>query len=235
MFARLFLTPLALIAGLVPGQALIVPYTEDFSSSASNWLNGSNQSPIWNATGGVNGGGYISAPGTLVSSGFGTIVFRGNAIVDASGDAFVGDWLAGGVTLFNAYVRHNALADLNIYARLDSGGGRAGSSVPFLVAPNTWTLLSVPIEDAATSFLSYGQASPGGVVPNAEGFRTIFSGIQNVQIVLGADGALAGETYTIDVDKISVVPEPATVWLVVFGLVGLVFLLRRHRVIVPNR
>jgi len=208
--------------------ALIVPFDEQFSSGASNWLNGSSSAPTWSETGGVDGGGYISAPGTIVSSGFGAIVFRGNAATNASGGAFVGDWLTGGVTLFTAYVRHNATADLNIFARLDSGGGRAGSTVSFLVAPNTWTLLSVPIVDSASSFQSYGGASPGGQVPNAAGFSSIFSSVQNIQIVIAPDVALAGNTYSFDVDGISVVPEPSTVGLLVFGLAGLAWLQHRR-------
>jgi hypothetical protein len=211
--------PILLSAFLVltiSASALVVPFNEEFATGNSNWLAGNSSPATWVATGGVDGGGYISAPGTIVSSGFGAIVFRGNATNNASGGAFVGDWLAGGVNTFNAYVRHNALADLNIFARLDSGGGRAGSSVNFLVAPNTWTLLSVPILDSASSFQSYGGASPGGGVPNAAGFSSIFSGIQNIQIVVAPDSALAGQAYSFDVDGISVVPEPSTM-----GLVGL--------------
>ncbi len=225
---KFLLLPIVLFSTATTGFTLLVPFNEEFATGTSNWLAGDSSAATWNATGGVDGGGYISAPGTIVSSGFGAIVFRGNATADASGGAFVGDWLTGGVTLFNTYVRHNALADLNIFARLDSGAGRAGSTVSFLVAPNTWTLLSVPIVDSASSFQSYGGASPGGQVPNAAGFSSIFSSVQNIQIVIAPDVALAGNTYSFDVDGISVVPEPSTVGLLVFGLAGLAWLQRRR-------
>jgi hypothetical protein len=52
----------ALIAATSSAKALIVPFTEDFSTGSSNWLNGSSAAPSWSATGGVDDGGYISAP-----------------------------------------------------------------------------------------------------------------------------------------------------------------------------
>lgn len=198
------------------GQALLVPFTEEFTGGSSNWLNGSSSAPTWSATGGVDDGGYISAPGAITSAGFGTIVFRGNASADASGDAFVGDWLAGGVTTFSAWVRHDAPVALNIFARLDAGAGRAGSSVDFSVAAGEWFQLNVPIVDSPSSFQSYGAGT----------FNTVFTSIQNIQLVLSAtqDPSTAGQTYTVGLDNVSVVPEPGTWGLVAFGLAGLVLL-----------
>jgi hypothetical protein len=191
--------------GMPNSQALVVPFLEDFESGNANWLNGASASSTWLSTGGVDDGGFISASTTVVNTGFGAISFRGNALADASGDAFVGDWLAGGVTLFTTYVRHNAPTNLNFFARLDAGSGRAGSSVNFSVAPNTWTQLSVPILDSPSSFQSYGAGT----------FSTVFNNIQNVQIVLSSvqDSGMFGQTYAIDADRISVVPEPGPIGL----------------------
>jgi hypothetical protein len=75
--------------------------------------------------------------------------------------------------------------------------------VNFSVAPNTWTQLSVPIVDSPSSFQSYGAGT----------FSTVFTNIQNIQIVLAPNGDLAGQIYTIDADQISVVPEPGTLGL----------------------
>jgi hypothetical protein len=191
-------------------RALVVPFTEDFISGNSNWLDGSSASATWVSSDGVEGGGYITANATVVpTGGFGAIAFRGNAVSDASGDAFVGNWLTGGVATFSTYVRHNAPAELNFFARLDAGSGRAGSSVNFAVSPNTWTHLSVPIVDSTSSFQSYGAGT----------FSTVFNNILNIQIVLAPNDAMAGQTYSIDVDQISIVPEPSTWALVVFGFV----------------
>ena len=218
MFTRFLLVPLVLIASLLPVHALIVPFTEDFSSGASNWLNGSSAAPTWSATGGVDGGGHISAPGAISAGGFGTIVFRGNASADASGDAFVGDWIGGGVSAFSAYVSHDAPVALNFYARLDAGAGRAGSSIDFSVAPGAWFQLNVPIVNSSTSFQSYGAGT----------FATVFNGIQNVQIALSStqDPSTAGQTYNVSLDRVATVPEPKTISMLALAALSLGFIRR---------
>ena len=218
MFTRFLLVPLVLIASLLPVHALIVPFTEDFSSGASNWLNGASAAPTWSATGGVDGGGHISAPGAISAGGFGTIVFRGNASADASGDAFVGDWVGGGVSAFSAYVSHDAPVALNFYARLDAGAGRAGSSIDFSVAPGAWFQLNVPIVNSSTSFQSYGAGT----------FATVFNGIQNVQIALSStqDPSTAGQTYNVSLDRVATVPEPKTISMLALATLSLGFLRR---------
>ena len=218
MFTRFLLFPLVLIASWLPVHALIVPFTEDFSSGASNWLNGSSAAPTWSATGGVDGGGHISAPGAISAGGFGTIVFRGNASADASGDAFVGDWIGGGVSAFSAYVSHDAPVALNFYARLDAGAGRAGSSIDFSVAPGAWFQLNVPIVNSSTSFQSYGAGT----------FATVFNGIQNVQIALSStqDPSTAGQTYNVSLDRVATVPEPKTISMLALATLSLGFLRR---------
>jgi len=201
----------------------VLPFTESFEANASGWVYGTSTAPIWSATGGVGNSGYISAPATVSGSGFGAIVFRGNDANNASGDAFVGNWLSAGVTTFSAYVRHNADVALNFYARFDAGAGRAGSSVNFLVNPNLWTVLELPIANETTSFQSYGAAGTG-----LSAFNTIFAGIQNVQIALAADTANAGKTVTVDLDGVSMVPEPtASASLIAAGVALLAF--RRTR------
>ena len=195
--------------------ALIVPFTEDFSAGTANWLDGSSLSPTWSATGGVDDGGRISAPGAISTGGFGTIVFRGNAAADASGDAFVGDWLSSGVSSFSAFVSHDAPVALNFYARLDAGSGRAASSIDFSVAPGAWFRLNLPI--AESSFQSYGAAGTG---PAA--FNSVFSGILNVQIALSSaqDPDTAGNTYNVSLDKVAVVPEPVVSSLLALAFCG---------------
>jgi hypothetical protein len=175
------------------------------------------------ANGGAEGSAYISGSASVIGTGFGTIVFRANNANNASGDAFVGDWLSAGVTSFSAYVRHNADVALNFYARFDAGSGRAASSVNFLVNPNSWTFLELPISNEITSFQSYGAAGTG-----ATAFNTIFGGVQNVQIALAVDQANAGKTVTVDLDGVSRVPEPGVGTLTAIGFF-LLFLGRRYR------
>ncbi|MEX1110612.1 MAG: PEP-CTERM sorting domain-containing protein [Chthoniobacterales bacterium] len=218
MFARFVFVPIVWLCTVLPSGALLVPFTEDFTSGNAGWSTGStNAAAVWSATGGLDGGGYISAPGAISAGGFGTIVFRGNGSADASGDAFVGDWISGGVSTFTAYVSHDAPVALKVYARLDAGSGRAGSSVDFSVAPGAWFQLKVPIVNSPTSFQSYGAGT----------FATVFNGIQNVQIALSAtqDPSTAGQTYNVSLDRVATVPEPGTLALVASGL-GAICLLR---------
>lgn len=208
MLTRLLLVPLAVMSSLLPAQALIVPYTEDFTTGASNWLTGASAAPTWSATGGVDGGGYISSSATMSSAGFGAALFRGNASSDASGDAFVGNWLTSGVSLFSAYIKHDATQALDIFARLDAGAGAAASSVFYNVPANQWFLISIPIVDSPTSFQSYGAAGPTG-------FSTVFGNIQNIQF-FAATNSPAG-TYSFSLDKVSSVPEPGIMGMLGFG------------------
>lgn len=196
----------------------VLPFTENFEVSSSSWLNGNSQVPVFSAGGGVGGSGAIFTSGTIDPSGFGPIVFRGNSTNAASGGAFVGNWLTAGITEFSAYVWHDAPVALNFYARFDKGFGSAASSNNFLVDPSTWTQINIPIFDSlGTSgqiFQSYGAAGAGG-------FSTIFSDIKNIQIALGAaqDPSTQGQIYNVGLDGVSIVPEPSTVWLLVFGLI----------------
>jgi hypothetical protein len=220
---------------LVPAaaQAVTVPFTESFEGGASGWVIGlvpsGTGSPAWSSTGGVADSGFISMSRTMSASqfngsGFGFIAFRGNAANDASGDAFVGDWLAAGVSSFSAFVRHDAPSPLNFYVRIDAGGGAAGSSVVFSVPSNTWESISVPIVESPSSFQSYGNGT----------FSSVFSNVQNVQIALAAtqpaevlDGTT---TYTFGLDSVAVVPEPSAVMLVLSGLgCGVIGYVRRRQ------
>jgi hypothetical protein len=201
--------------------ASTLPFTESFEVNSSGWVYGASTSPTWVANGGAVGSAYISGSASVSGTGFGTIVFRASDANNASGDAFVGNWLTAGVTAFSAYVRHNADVALNFYARFDAGSGRAGSSVNFLVNPNSWTLLELPISNDITSFQSYGGAGTG-----VAAFNTIFGGIQNVQLALAVDQANAGKTVTVDLDGVSMIPEPGVGALT--SIASFVFLLGRR-------
>lgn len=212
-------------------QAVTVPFTETFSTDRAGWVYATSTPAIWQATGGVDNGPFISGTATPSGTGFGTIVFRGNDANDASGDAFVGNWITGGVKQFSAYVRHDATSPVNFYFRFDRGLGAAGSSNVFApVLPNTWTKLTLPIE--VGSFQSFGGAGnlfPGDL--NAQ-FNYVFSSIANVQIATSTiqESGVIGNAYTFGLAAPSVVPEPSAVMLVLTGLgCGVIGCVRRRR------
>jgi hypothetical protein len=222
---------------LTQASALVVPFMEDFESNNSNWLNGASASATWLSSGGVDGGAYISytAP-TFKSAESGPfpgspplqVMLRANSAANASGGAFVGDWLSGEVSSLDLAVRHNFDSSLNFYARLASTGG-AGASLAFdemfAIAPNTWTLVSIPVVDSNPPFLSYGTGS----------FNGIFSNIQNLQFGLYVPASTDFIGLSMDIDNVSVVPETSTVALLVLGIAGLALLRRRNRSFSPQK
>ncbi|CAL1125409.1 unnamed protein product [Cladocopium goreaui] len=185
-------------------------FTETFATDDSDWLDGASGTPDYFPE-------YISyapAPFNSGAGGFGDplqILFRGNAGNNASGGAFVGDWLADQVTSLSVDVRHNYTTDLNLYARFNRGFGQAASLAnitDFAIAPNTWTTIEIPITDSNPPFVSYG----------AGNFNSVFTGIQDIQVGLYLPANTDFDTLRFDLDNVqlTVVPEPST--LVMFGL-----------------
>src|SRR5262245_59184191 len=82
----------AALALAAPAAAVSVPYVEDFSLDASGWVNSTSGALNWVASGGPDGGAYVATTAATVG-GFGTIHFRANDSLNASGDAFVGNWI----------------------------------------------------------------------------------------------------------------------------------------------
>jgi|CXWL01.1.fsa_nt_gi hypothetical protein len=182
-------------------------FTEDFNSSSSAWRDSAGtQDLAWVSSGGAGGGAFSSTTFNFASSGANAtpVLFRGQDEFNSSGGAFVGDWVAGGVDGFSAFVRHDAPTALNFFARFAGPANFPGAASVFMipVAPNTWTQLNLALPDAGMTFegpFTYSQ---------------VFSNIGHVQIGVSAQG-LAGLDQTIHfgLDQISIVPEPATLML----------------------
>lgn len=223
---------LAVIAGatIATTAQAVTTFTETFDTNASGWLNNASGAPVHSTTGGVGDSGYISYTSTFTSGASGPFgapplqtLMRGNNAANASGDAFVGDWLAPAATVdfLTVAVRHNYTATLNFYARLDAGGGNAASlasHADFAIAPNTWTTISIPIVNNNPPFLSYG----GG------DFTSVFSNIQNVQLGLYVPASTTFTDFKFDIDNVGIttIPETSSVALLGVGALGL---LRRKR------
>jgi hypothetical protein len=209
------LAVLGIVAGLTlatSATAVTVPFVEDFSANASGWVGATSGPLTWNASGGPDGGAYVSS--TLGSiSGNGTIQFRANDALNASGDAFVGNWI-GTVSEISASVIHNAPEPIVFFFRFAGPGAMVGLLPP--VAPNVWTTISIPI-DIAT------------LTPAGGTFASVMAAVSNLQIGVSVPLALEGIPYTYGVDKVQIVPEPATGTILAGGLALLAWTRRRAR------
>ncbi len=215
------------LAGGVPlsAFALTIPFTEDFATGVSNWEDSVNNPLVAVGAGGPDGGSYATTTfnyfGFSSPFGGGPVIFRGSDSDDASGDAFVGDWIAGGVSLLTVSVRHNAPTALTFFARVASAFNFPGAVIAGTqaVAPDTWTDLTFIIDPA-------NPLCTGESVSCA----TAFAGVGNLQFGTDAPAALTALdfAYAIDLDKVSItaVPEPALA-LLLLGILGLVGAERR--------
>jgi len=207
---------IALLAGVGTAQALTVPFVEEFTANSANWFDsGSVNAMTWHSTGGPDAGSYASTTFNFVHSSVADTpaVYRGQKNLGSSGEAFAGDWLTGGVTEFRAFVRHDANTDLTFFARFANPNNFpamvavAGGPVPSA----TWTELVIPITPG-----------PGFIPEGPSTFSAVFGNLGNVQLGVFAE-PLAGVDGTInfDLDKVTIVPEPASLALLAVGTLAL--------------
>lgn len=214
-------TALAFAITTGSAAAATVPFTEGFAADNANWKNAASADLSFVGAGGPDASSYATTTYSFENNadGDGPVLLRGQDNFDASSDAFVGNWLAEGVTEFSAYVRHNAPVPLNYFTRFASSFNFPGSvAVNFVpVLPNTWTKITFDISATNPQFVSF----------EGSDFNTVFGGIGNVQLGVNVPAALAGSTatYTFDLDQPTITPEPAMLGLFAAG--GLCALRRR--------
>ena len=212
---------LAAVVSAGPASAAIVPFTENFVSDNANWKDAGSADLSFVGAGGPDASGYVTTSYSFENNAEDDtpVLLRGQDNFNASSDAFVGNWLAEGITEFSAYVRHDAPVPLNFFTRFASPfnfpGGVAVSFVPVL--PNTWTKVTFDISAFNPQFVSF----------EGSDFNTVLGNVGNVQLGVSVTAALAGSagTYTIDLDQPTITPEPATLGL--FSVAGLYALRRR--------
>jgi len=220
-FTSVLLCLLALPGISAPSRAAIIPFTEEFSTGTQNWKNVANADVNHVLSGGVGGvgDGYISVLRTFTANpNSAQTIFRAHDQFNSSNDAFVGDWLAAGVTRFSFWVRHNAASDLTFGTRFATSAnspGANGIGIP-TAAPNVWTMIEIPISSANII------AEPPST------FDAVFGLIGNLQISARPGNNLS-VPITFDLDRVSIVPEPSTCGLAcITGAFGMLILRRRH-------
>ncbi len=197
-----------------------VPFVEDFSADAANWREATGTTPLdWIATGGPDGGTFASTTLNFVdlATNDTPVMFRGHSAYGSSGSAFVGDWVSSGVDEFSLYVRQDTGMSLNFFTRFASPGNFPGAAKVFVipVPTDTWTEISTMLPD------------PSLVFEGPFTYTQVFGNVGNVQVGVSVPAALAGvdQDFTFGIDKISIVPEPATLALLLGG--GLLVVRRR--------
>lgn len=211
-------------------QAATVPFTESFDSGVSGWENSVNLPLAFTATGGSDGGGF--ATGTFNFNGYvpgfggsGPIVLRASAADDASGGAFLGNWLTDGVASVSFMVRHDAPEAMEFYLRIATAANSPAGAFfsTQSVAANVWTLVTLPVSPLATYCTDAG---PPGACATALG------AVGNLQIGTSAPVGLLDDdvAYSFDIDQVSLnpIPEPGTALLMGLGLAGLAAAGRRE-------
>ncbi len=214
-----FLITLA-VTSINLASAASTVYTENFADDA-NWLGGSFTALTEVASGGPDGSNYVSLDAAFNNIGQGTI-YRGHDGFDASGDAFVGNWIDERVIALTAFVRHSAPVSLKYFARLASSSNFPGAGVNGSVAvpPNIWTEISFDVRPDSSQITTF----------EGSDYNTVFSSIGNVQLAVSVPTGFENDArvFAFDLDQVSlVVPEPASLVLLVGGFLSISILRRK--------
>lgn len=203
-------------------SALSVPFTETFAGGASGWLNSSSTAPATVASGGADGGGYISLTTDVADTiGFGgQTLFRCNDNANCSGDAFVGNWEAN-VATFSFAIRHDADVALEFFTRIATPFNFPAWAVESntVVQPDTWTVVSFAID-------------PSNPLLTAEfgTFAQTFANVGNFQIGVSVPSGFTASGVTFDLDTVAIAPAPVPLpGAALFAVTGLASLLGFRR------
>jgi len=207
-------------------SAVTIPFSEDFDMDVSGWEDNASDPLFWESTGGPDGGAFASADfnyfGFSSPFGGGPVIFRASSADMASGNAFVGDWLNEGVMLVTAFVRHDAPEDLSFFLRVATSFNFPGAVINSTqsVAPNTWTQVYWTIDP--NNPLCIGES-----VTCAEALEDV----GNLQVGTNAPMSLTGldQAFMLDIDKVTVVPEPSVGLMLGAGLAGMAIARRTRR------
>lgn len=190
-----------------PGLPPVSPFTETFDLGGENWKQGSGADVDWNA-------GVISSTADVNSAGpFGLTVFRAQDGFDSSNDAFVGNYLAGGISTVSFDVLQDSGQELTFGLRVATSANSPAFALltPVSVSSGQWTTLTFELDFNSPFYFAEGP-------PGVGFFSGIMSQVGNLQISVNRpDGLVTPLVTTFSVDNFAVTPSPAGVALIGFG------------------
>ena len=183
----------------------VTDYTETFTADAANWRITDSVTPMtWIADDGPAGVGDAFIRNTNVTfiglaDGASRLAVRGHSSFNASGGAFIGNWLTSGVFAFSFDVRHHLGVPAKMGARIAAPANSPGASIEAtaLLPSGQWATLVVPIDPANPGFVSFGAGS----------FASVFSSVGNLQINLYAPPGFGGAAgpFHLDIDNVTII------------------------------
>ncbi len=223
MTKMLTVVALASLAG--QASAVVVPFTETFDTTAG-WSNTDFAEPTLVGSGGLDGSSYISTQRSFANSSAGSfeVLFRGEPslipglLPDASGGAFIGNWIDAGVDNISFDIRHNGVAPVNFFVRV-ANVNRFPGAIAVAFQPTfagQWTTISLDLSPDSPNFVSFEGADYNAVFANA--------GIIQIGIDAGVLGGIPGD-FTFDLDNVTITPAPGAA----FALLGACGLAARRR------
>jgi hypothetical protein len=221
----------AVVALSVSQSFAALPFVEDFDGSAENWRISGAVDANWVATGGPDGGSYISnsftkfdpPPPSFPGASASLVVFRAQeeyGSVGSSNSEYTGNWLAAGIKEVTAWVRHDAGVPLAYNFRFSDPANSPGASYgTAAVQSGVWTKLTIDVTPTSAQWLTYGGGS----------HATIFDNIGHIQVSAVEPAAWTAADVNFDLDRVIVaVPEPASLALGGLALACVALIARRR-------
>ncbi|MCP4002420.1 MAG: hypothetical protein GY727_16080 [Gammaproteobacteria bacterium] len=206
-------------------QATVVAL-ETFEGGANGWLDRDSVAPTEHASGGHDGGAYISYTGEIATNtasfGSALIQFRCQNTACVNGNTFMGDWISEDVTTLSYWFKHDSDISLEAYVRIGSSAGGAASWLSgVLMPPDTWYQLVLQIDDPSIFDPGFGGKTYNHIFTQVGKLQP---GIFFAEPVVYTESAV---TFSIDDVQLNAVPIPAAVWLFASGLAMLGFTRRK--------
>lgn len=222
---RIAMIASAAVASVAAAQS-VSPFTETFNDGVANWLDTGFAPLTLVPNGGPDGSAAARAGFDFVNTNDGdfSVLFRGENDptfgFDASGGAFIGDYISSGITEVSFDIRHNANVPLSFFVRLATPQRFPGAvAVAFApVVPGEFQRITLDISESSPNFVTF----------EGSDFQTVLGNVGLLQIGVvtpdGFGGVDAG--FTFDLDNVAIVPTPAAASLL--GLAGLAAVRRRR-------